>query len=337
MTQKEGDKDFSKDSFKPMINEMRSAPWKMIKIFAPAMMMYLGTGLIVLNLLRPEINLSQYFNKYQYAILGAFLILLSTTLLSKQLKLKFKERQFIDIDSKNSKEAAESHILRQVLSDLQVLKNKKVDVDIDQLTQIIQDSQLRIADGMKEKFESFISYFETISSLLERKAEVADKKASILLDRGIIYTKFGIVFFIISIIVWQLLSWAKGFQTQFIYGIASCSILFVFIEFLSGWFLKQYRNFINTSMYLIKVKSIFDRYLLAFFAIKEFPSDTQSGHSQSDRILHLLAEDIKWPDKYIFDGRDISFAKESTDAVTELVRTLKNLDISPRKPKKDSD
>ena len=37
-----------------------------------------------------------------------------------------------------------------------------------------------------------------------------------------------------SIVGWQFLSWIHGFQVQFIYGIASCSVLFVFIEFLRG-------------------------------------------------------------------------------------------------------
>ncbi|MDH8179558.1 hypothetical protein QIG81_27635, partial [Klebsiella pneumoniae] len=76
---------------------------------------------------------------------------------------------------------------------------------------------------------------------------------------GTSYSKGGITFFITSIIVWQVLSWLTGFKEQYIYGMISCSLLFIFIEFLSAWFLKQYRHFVDTSTYHIKVKSIFDK------------------------------------------------------------------------------
>ena len=70
--------------------------------------------------------------------------------------------------------------------------------------------------------DQFVLYFHEMSALLQEKASVAEEKASLLLDKGSTYTLSGIIFFILSIISWQFLSWIHGFKVEFIYGIASC-------------------------------------------------------------------------------------------------------------------
>lgn len=166
---------------------------------------------------------------------------------------------------------------------------------------------------------TFISYFSDIKAILEHKSQIADEKASILLDKGTRYAKFGLIFYIISIIIWQVLAIFLGqFQTQIIYGIISCSFLFIFVEFLSAWFLKQYRNFIDTSTYLIKVKSIFDKYMLIVLYAKE--AGTEIEHKD---ILNYLAEEIQWPDINKFSRREMSFAKEALESASIIIKSLK--------------
>ncbi|RZZ88368.1 hypothetical protein [Pseudoxanthomonas winnipegensis] len=170
---------------------------------------------------------------------------------------------------------------------------------------------------------TFVLYFESIRSLLEQKAEVADKKASILLDKGTAYSRFGIGFFVFAIITWQVVAHYTGFQIQYIYGIVSTSLLFVFIEFLSAWFLKQYRQFVDTSTYLIKVKSIFDKYMLVYLAGKEAIAEGHDSRKATRMLFGLLSEEIAWPDTYLTKNPDVNFAKEALEAMTLMIKSIK--------------
>ena len=123
---------------------------------------------------------------------------------------------------------------------------------------------------------------------------------------------------------WQLIAHIFGFHVQHIYGIVSCSILFVFIEFLSAWYLKQYRQFIDTSTYLIKVKSIFDRYMLVYWASREASELSQDKRKSVVQLIDLLRQDIKWPETYLTKNPELSFAKEALETMTLFVKNVKD-------------
>lgn len=183
-------------------------------------------------------------------------------------------------------------------------------------------------DGSKSErsseMDTFTSYFMNICRTLEKKSFSADTKASFLLDKGTTYFLLGIVLFIFSVIAWQLVSLHYGFQTQFIYGIVSCSILFIVIEFLSGWYFQQYRHFVDNSTYLIKIKSIFDKYMLTFLAIKEFSgSDEKEKNENLKLIVDLLKAEIQWPDIQIMKNSDVNFVKEAITTIGGLAKILK--------------
>ena len=105
----------------------------------------------------------------------------------------------------------------------------------------------------EDKFSCFSGYFDNIIFILQDKANDAEKQASLALDTGMSYAKYGVWFLIFSMIIWQILYPSFGDNPQFLYGIISCSLLFIFIEFLSAWFLKQYKSFVDTANYLIKI------------------------------------------------------------------------------------
>lgn len=178
--------------------------------------------------------------------------------------------------------------------------------------------------------DPFRLYFLTIKDVLEEKASDAEEKASILLDKGTTYTIGGIIFFVISIIAWQVLSWIHGFKTEFIYGIASCSALFIFIEFLSAWFLKQYRHYVDTSTYLLKVKAIFDRYMLVYLASNTL-SSTDEDDKQKQVLIEMLTKDITWPESYLLKREDLSFAKEAASSLSSLIKELRSKDDNKKK------
>ncbi|MFJ2988353.1 hypothetical protein ACIPF8_10830 [Collimonas sp. NPDC087041] len=202
------------------------------------------------------------------------------------------------------------------------------DIDSEELEDYLEEER-RISEEFKYKknrkpLSSFEKYFKEIKLVLEDKANDADKKASLLLDKGTSYTKWGIYFFIFSIVSWQVVSWFHGFRSEYIYGIVSCSALFIFIEFISAWYLKQYRHYVDTSTYLLKVKAIFDRYMLVYLGNESFSSSlSEDQQRRADMLLDFLSQDIKWPESYLLKKQDIGFAKEALQAIASLTHELR--------------
>ena len=180
--------------------------------------------------------------------------------------------------------------------------------------------------SLKEK-DQFIHYFEEMSLLLQEKASIAEEKASLLLDKGSKYTLAGIFFFIFSIVAWQILSWIHGFKVEFIYGIASCSGLFVFIEVLSGWYLKQYRHYVDTSTYLLKIKAMFDKFMLAYLSQSSLVGTDIAGKREINKVLlSMLEKDIRWPNAYMLKRADANFAIEAVETLSKLSKRLSRKD-----------
>jgi len=231
-----------------------------------------------------------------------------------------RDESFSDVDARR-REREQTSETKHILDEIRELKNNQQTVDYDKLEALVKESSDINKRERKSQFESFEKYFESLSFFLEEQSQTADEKASILLDKGTMYSRNGIFFFIFTIIAWQITATFFGFKPQHIYGIASCSLLFIFIEFLSAWFLKQYRHYVDTSTYLIKVKSIFDRYMLSYLAIIKIEGVELGKFSN---LTSLLAEEIKWPESYLMKNPDISFAKEALETMSHFVKTIKS-------------
>lgn len=151
--------------------------------------------------------------------------------------------------------------------------------------------------GARQEFEepedeTFLSALEQMTDILRVQASISDEKASALLDKGIAYAGAGILFFLISIIFWQVFFHFYGFKYHHLAGIISCGTLFLAVEIISAWFLKQYRNFIDNSTELIKIKAIFDKYLL----LKLASDGIDETNSLDMQLAELLSRDITWPE-----------------------------------------
>jgi hypothetical protein len=286
-------------------------------IMLAALGIYAGMGLMYLG--ERKLPLSEFLQEFGWQSIGGLVIAISTVyLMSAMLQLK-KEERFIDVDDKR-KSSSDSTSIDKLVREIENLKKSQPDIDYAKIEELISKSTEKAKVVDSELVKSFESYFNGLRSTLEEKVSIADEKASILLDKGTAYSKGGITFFILSIVIWQILAWLKGFEPQFIYGIVSCSVLFIFIEFLSAWFLKQYRQFVDTSTYLIKVKSIFDKYMLSYLVLKE-----ASGEEKEKLLsmLDILKEDIKWPETYLLKNSDVSFAKETLETMSYLLKNMK--------------
>lgn len=227
-----------------------------------------------------------------------------------KVRTKVKDVNFVDVDNKYSEIVNNQSKIDKIVNLEQRLKSFTLDGQPNSL-----------CAKSSEQDVDFVGYFNKIINLLQNKADAADEKASILLQRGIAYTKFGIVYYLISIISWQIVFWRSGFKHEFVWGIASCSFLFLFIEFLSAWFLKQYKNFTDNSVYLMKIKSIFDRYLLVYTVSRE--KDDGDSYEKNSELLKFLVRDISWPDVKVIESKESTFAKEALSSLAEILQAIK--------------
>jgi hypothetical protein len=289
------------------------------------MLAMLGAYAGIAILAAPDLDkypLQYYLERYGIKVFGVALLAVSVTFVLKDFLRRAEERStsFLDVDDSSRRKALQDDVVRDLSSELKDLKSQLPTVNYDRIAEMLQSA--RSSSRTAAIPGTFPGYFHDVRTLLEEKAENADKKASLLLDRGVSYSRLGIVFYLLSIVVWQALAWVHGFQTHFTYGIASCSLLFIFIEFLSAWFLKQYRHFVDTSTYLMKVKSIFDRYMLTFLASSD---QSLGGAARGDLlagVLSVLKDDIKWPDTYLLKNGDVSFAREIMESLAEVTRSI---------------
>ncbi len=288
-----------------------------------AILVYAGIGIPFL--LRSESDLIYLLKSQAPMVIGVVVALLGFVMMTSEiskLRISRKEERFVDVDDKRNIENSDLQL--KILKDIKSLKNQSNNLTSEKIEELLSKASEKKAKEESALFESFENYFNDIRGVLVEQAHTADKKASILLDKGTSYSRWGIIFFITAIIAWQVLSWITGFKEQYIYGIVSCSLLFIFIEFLSAWFLKQYRHFVDTSTYHIKVKSIFDKYMMSFLAIKTLGGESDNQESKYQAMLKILEEDIKWPETYLLKNGDVSFAKEALETMTHFAKAMKS-------------
>lgn len=190
-------------------------------------------------------------------------------------------------------------------------------------------------DDAKTEFYEFSSvehYIHGITKSLDRHIELSEKKASKLLDTGTMYLRRGIYFYVASIFVWQVVAHVWGVDKQLIFGVVSCSLTFLVVEFLAAWFLKQYRSFIDSSIQFMRVKSVFDRYLLSYYAVKEFSSDESEGLAESKaQVLKVLAEEIKWPEALNAKAGDVNHMVQMFDSLAGVLEKMKKVSAKNEK------
>lgn len=293
------------------------------KALLSIILIYAGIGIPFL--MKSQMGLSYFLEKFGPITLGACLALPGLAMLtgemSKAAKFK-KEERFIDVDDNRDNE--DKTFKNNILRELRTIKETSSNYSEKNIEEIVSKVIESKALDQENMYDSFENYFNEIRRVLLEQAYTSDKKASILLDKGTSYSKGGITFFIISIISWQTLSWLTGFKEQYIYGMVSCSLLFIFIEFLSAWFLKQYRHFVDTSTYHIKVKSIFDKYMMSYLAIKSLSDESSSKELKYQAMLKVLEEELKWPESYLLKKSEVSFAREAIETMSHFAKAIKS-------------
>lgn len=150
---------------------------------------------------------------------------------------------------------------------------------------------------------------------LNEQIIATESKASTLLTTGITFIIVGIAFYFIAMVTWQFLLWGKNPNTSNIIGMIECTGIFIFFEIVAAWYLKQYRYYVDKSTFLVKVKAIFDKYLINYFLAEEnkFKSITYKN------LFEEIAKEINWP-------KDTHMQKNKSDDIHEsLLGTIKEL------------
>lgn len=237
---------------------------------------------------------------------------------------------FVDIDEKllsktmmeNEVETtlrlAELRALEAKLSLLAEKQNVEAGVGGDPLADEPEQS-IRIASDSK----GFEQYMAALTRSLDTHINLSESKASLLLDKGTSYLWRGIVFYVFSIIVWQVVTAMFKVGEYAVWGMVSCSLTFLVVEFLAAWFLRQYKSFTDASYNLVRVKSVFNRYLLSYFAIKEFSSLSEGVAEMRSQMLKVLEEDIKWLEQAPQKAGELNHMIAMFESVSGLVERLK--------------
>lgn len=178
--------------------------------------------------------------------------------------------------------------------------------------------------GASGEETSFERYMSKVLKSLSTYAETSEVTASKLLDKGVAFMAGGIIFYVVAIVIWQLFKNLLSPDEHVMYvGMAACSMTFIVIEFLAAWFFKQYRYYVEVSLACLRVRSVYDRYLLGYYAVREFDLDGKNG--SCDKVVTMLKEDVNWPAAKSAIDTDFNYMLESMGTAHTSIEKLKGL------------
>lgn len=170
----------------------------------------------------------------------------------------------------------------------------------------------------------FQNYCNVMVNEFEQKINYKRTKASGYLTKGLTIIFATIFFYIVVVYAFAFVYLSeKKFVTQDIYIMVSISVIFMFLQFLGGWFLKQYRNYLNTSLFLFGIKSNIQKYLLSYYAIIEFTDGKEKEKSLRD-LLAIINNEFKNSNNELLNFKEDNYPENVIQAVNYLKKTLTN-------------
>lgn len=188
-----------------------------------------------------------------------------------------------------------------------------------------------VSDGTP--FEAYISNILKSLSAYATSSEITARK---LLDKGVAFMAGGLVFYVLAIVVWQVFANLTKPDPHVMYvGMAACSMTFIVVEFLAAWFFKQYRYYVEVSLSCLRVRSVYDRYLLGYYALREF--EGEGGVGARNQMAEILKEDVKWPTYKGSVANDFNYMMESMGAAHTSIEKMKEIFQPKQKAKPKAD
>lgn len=186
--------------------------------------------------------------------------------------------------------------------------------------------------GAASDSSSFEIYISSVQKSISLYASRSEDTASKLLEKGVAFMAGGLVFYVVAIVLWQFFANLTKPDSHMMYvGMAACSMTFIVVEFLAAWFFKQYRYYVEVSLSCLRVRSVYDRYLLGYYALREFEGD--GGTAAREQMAKILKEDVNWPDYKGGVANDFNYMIESMGAAHTSMEKMKGV-FQPKKKTK---
>lgn len=178
--------------------------------------------------------------------------------------------------------------------------------------------------GAVESQEAFPAYVSSILKSLSAYATSSEVTATKLLDKGVAFMAGGLIFYVVAIVIWQVFANLTHPDPHVMYvGMAACSMTFIVVEFLAAWFLKQYRYYVEVSLSCLRVRSVYDRYLLGYYALREF--NEEGDEKSRNQLVDILKEDVNWPSYKGAVSNDFNYMVESLGAAHATMDKMKSI------------
>lgn len=185
----------------------------------------------------------------------------------------------------------------------------------------------RLAETPAKKLagHSFADNMRSIVDSLDKQITYAEEKASTLLEVGRGFVRGGISLYILSIFLWQAYLYYIDFKFNagIVIGMASTTLIFLIMEFLGAWYLKQYRHYGDSAFSYMKVRSSYNRYMLAFCAIAECTTDDYP--KAQEEMLRVLSESVSWPDIKDVNSNDFNYMLQSVESMGAVLEKMKGI------------
>ncbi|WP_162874440.1 hypothetical protein [Pseudomonas viridiflava] len=239
-----------------------------------------------------------------------------------------REKGFVGIDIRAQEEKNERYINEKINAAIKLLEVPPRSPE----TVTKSEDSIKISD---EYFASVtppsgtaVSKFESYVAFLVRELDFQiltfDTKASELLDTGIKFLLWGISAYVVSIFIWQF-AIKNGYVGEYaIIGMVSCTLAFLVVEFLAAWFLRQYKGFVESSIHLVKARSLFNRYMLSYHAVVEFSNPSEEIAAIRGQILKVLEETVKWPEASVAKAGDLNHMVAMFESVSKVIEVAKS-------------
>jgi len=240
-----------------------------------------------------------------------------TDVQTQTLKLNKSKSNFND---KSNQKIAEG--IDKLQKEVKAIKNSDDKSDVEEIKKLI--GELKNSKKEKETKEielNYENYFsENIQSVID-SMNTSTRKSSNLLSIGIVIILIGILVYLAMIFFWLDEFHTNSFQTYHIFGLVSTSLLFLFVEFLGAWFLRQHRRVAEETIYLMKFKAVIEKNFHAYLLIKENKEENKLDLQKT--LIELFKSEINFPNKQELGYS--SFAKEAMGTISNLTDSIKKL------------
>lgn len=165
----------------------------------------------------------------------------------------------------------------------------------------------------------FEIYANAVVEAIDKRIGLSEMKANGLLVKGQRMMGIGVAVYLFFIIFWQFLNHSWGYNEMILVGFISSSMLFIVLEFLAAWYLKQYRSFVDLSAAYLQIRCIYNNYLLTYYSLNQFSSETDIR----DSLAEMLARKIDWPSFNDMNKNDFNYMLSSIEGFSGVLDRLK--------------